>query len=682
MIPKVSICIPTYNRETFLNKTIESIIAQTYKDYEIVIVDDGSTDGTADMIKREGYPVRYFWQENSGDAAARNKLIEVARGQYISFLDSDDLLPPDAIEKMVNAFSDGEEDVIVYGPYIAIDRFGDETPRKKKKLYSGYITKNLFENILVHSCGSMFPTKLLRKVNGFDTSLRVCSDYDLWLRLSLQCRFVAVLSPLFKRRRHMGNLSRPSFANRITEYQVLENFYYNRGGQERVPFLCAMKRLGKEGYRAGRAAIREGLKDKSCSLLKQAFLRCPSIKTLFWWMVALMMADGKPITKRVSSNKLCVAFDLNPALVSKYSGFYAVGKGLLEGFEQLEEKPEYSLFYSRRYSDEANTIKSGLGDWAKLKPTLVKMRWLEDIWSVSEFPKLEFYVKDFDIYHSLHHMMPPTKGKVRVMTIHDLRRYVLPDLYIKSKLGPFELAVSRADHFMAVSGSTKNDLCNIFGVPRERVDVVHLAASYVFGPIDAPEKIFAKKKLSDKYGICLDNYFIVFSSPDRRKNIGRIINAFMMSKEKMRENLKLVVVGNLPKDDKIFEDLVADDISDSVLITGPMDEIKDIFSCADGLVFASLYEGFGIPILEAFGCGVPVITSNRSSMPEVAGDAALLVDPYDINAIAEAMIDLSNNDALRKELTERGYSRGKKFTWKKSAEKTLQVYKKLCNNSM
>ncbi|MBN1456796.1 MAG: glycosyltransferase [Sedimentisphaerales bacterium] len=682
MTPKVSICIPTYNREVFLNKTIESIIAQTYKDYEIVVVDDGSTDGTAEMIKKKGYPVRYFWQENSGDAAARNKLIEVARGQYISFLDSDDLLPPDAVEKMVDALPDNNENVIVYGPYIAIDQFGNETPRKEKKLYSGYITKNLFENILVHSCGSMFPTRVLRRARGFDTSLRVCSDYDLWLRLSLECRFIAVMSPLFKRRRHMGNLSKPSFANRLTEFKVLENFYYNRGGQEKVPFLRAMRRLSKEGYRAGRAAIREGLKDRARFLLKQAFFRYPSIKIFLWWMVALTVANDKPVRKRMPSDRLRIAFDLNPALVNRYSGFYAVGKGLLEGFEQLEEKPEYSLFYSRQYSDEANIIKDGLGDWAKLRPTLAKMRWLEDIWSISKFPTLEHYIKDFDIYHGLHHMMPPTKGKMRVMTVHDLRRYVLPDLYVKSKLGPFELAVNRADHFIAVSGSTKNDLCNIFGVPRERVDVVHLAASYVFDPIGEAEKKLVKKELSGKYGIRLDNYFIVFSSPDRRKNIGRIINAFMMSKEKLRENFKLVIVGSLPKDDNIFEDLIAEGISDSVLITGPMDDIKDIFSCADGLVFASLYEGFGIPILEAFGCGVPVITSNRSSMPEVAGDAALLVDPYDIDAVSQAMIELSNNDVLREELIERGYSRGREFTWAKSAEKTLGVYKKLCNNLM
>jgi len=682
MTPKVSICIPTYNREVFLKKTIESIVGQTYKDYEIVIVDDGSTDGTAEMIKREGYPVRYFWQENSGDAAARNKLIEVARGRYISFLDSDDLLPSDAIEKMVNALPDNGEDVIVYGPYIAINQFGDEVPRKKKKLYSGYIASNLFENILVHSCGSMFPTNLLRRANGFDTSLRVCSDYDLWLRLSLQCRFIAVPSPLFKRRRHMGNLSQPSFANRMTEFKVLENFYYNRGGHKAVPFLRAMRRLSKEGYRAGRAAIREGLKNQACLLLKQAFLRYPSIKVLLWWAVALTIADDKHLTKRIRPGKLRVAFDINPTLVNRYSGFYAVGKGLLDGFEQLDEKPEYLLFYSRQYSDEANRIKSSLGDWAKLKPTLSKMRWLKDIWSISKFPKLEFYTKDFDIYHGLHHMMPPTRGKIRVMTVHDLRRYVLPDLYVKSKLGPFELAVNRADHFIAVSESTKKDLCNIFGVPRDKVDVVHLAASYVFDSIGESEKISTKKLLSDKYDICLENYLIVFSSPDKRKNIGRIINAFMMSQQKMRKNFKLVIVGNLPKDDKIFKELAVNDISDSVLITGPIDDIKDIFSCADGLVFASLYEGFGIPILEAFGCGVPVITSDRSSMPEVAGDAALLVDPYDISAVSQAMIELSNNDALRKDLIERGYLRDRKFTWKQSAEKTLQVYKKLCNGLM
>jgi glycosyltransferase involved in cell wall biosynthesis len=185
MAPNVSVCIPTYNREHLLKETLDSVFAQTYKNFEVVIVDDGSTDGTKEMLEKNGYNVRYHWQANSGDAAARNKLIELANGKYISFLDSDDLLYPDALEKMVDAIPQNAENVIVYGPYVAIDEHGNILHRRKKNLYSGRITENLFENILIHSCGSLFPKKVLVEARGFNTSLPVCSDYDLWLRLSL-----------------------------------------------------------------------------------------------------------------------------------------------------------------------------------------------------------------------------------------------------------------------------------------------------------------------------------------------------------------------------------------------------------------------------------------------------------------------------------------------------------------
>ncbi len=285
-IVTVSVCIPTYNRKDYLKETLESVFAQTYKDYEVVIVDDGSTDGTDEMIKQAGYNVRYFWQENAGDAAARNRLVELAQGQYISFLDSDDLLVPDAIERMMAAMSVQNEDVIVYGPYIAIDRNGKVCKRKRKKLYSGNITQPLFENILVHSCGSLFPKKILEEAGRFDTSLPVCSDYALWLQLSLKFCFIALSGPTFKRRRHTGNLSERSFANRKAELNILENFYYNGGGKEHVLKRIAMKRLSKEGYRAGRCAMREGLTETASQLLAQSFRRCPDIKSLLWWMIA------------------------------------------------------------------------------------------------------------------------------------------------------------------------------------------------------------------------------------------------------------------------------------------------------------------------------------------------------------------------------------------------------------
>jgi glycosyltransferase involved in cell wall biosynthesis len=280
-MPTVSICIPTYNRRDYLRETLASIFAQTYKDYEVVIVDDGSTDGTEEILKKTAYPVRYYWQENAGDAAARNKLIELATGEYIAFLDSDDLLVPDAIERMAAVMQREAEPVIVYGPYLRIDQHGNITGKSKRKLYSGFVTKYLFQDVFVHSCGSMFPKSVLEEAGRFDTSLSVCSDYDLWLRLSLKYRFVAMSKPTFKRRRHPGNLSTRSLQNRIAELEVLERFYYERGGDKVVPKRIAMRRLSKQAYRAGKYAL-AGEPQKAKGLFVKSLRFHPSLKAMFY----------------------------------------------------------------------------------------------------------------------------------------------------------------------------------------------------------------------------------------------------------------------------------------------------------------------------------------------------------------------------------------------------------------
>jgi glycosyltransferase involved in cell wall biosynthesis len=170
---------------------------------------------------------------------------------------------------------------------------------------------------------------------------------------------------------------------------------------------------------------------------------------------------------------------------------------------------------------------------------------------------------------------------------------------------------------------------------------------------------------------------LTFSSSDKRKNISRTINAFLSAEKRLPGNYKLVILGNLPKKDKEFDSIDFNKLADNIILTGPVDDIQDLLCCADCLVFASLYEGFGIPILEAFSCGLPVIASNCSSMPEVAGDAALLVDPYDEKSISEAMVRICSDIQLRNRLIDSGTQRFKQFSWKKTALKTLQVYKKL-----
>ncbi|MGA2916035.1 MAG: glycosyltransferase [Sedimentisphaerales bacterium] len=693
-MPNISVCIPTYNREHLLKETLESVFAQTYKDFEVVIVDDGSTDGTKEMLEKNGFNVRYYWQENQGDATTRNKLIKLANGKYISFLDSDDLLYPDSLEQMAAAMPNNAEDVVVYGPYVAIDEKGDILHRRRKRLYNGRITKRLFEDILIHSCGSLFPKKILVEAGGFNPALNVCSDYDLWLRLSLKYDFISLRRPVFKRRRHSGNISKISFANRSIEYKVLEDFYFKGGGSNVIPHRWAMIRLSKELYRVARSAVRESMKTKACELLKKSLKQHFSLKTILWLGIAQgrlhpslwisqdysdRKPQSRPAAKRNKSiSDIKVVMDFNPVLVNKFSGFYTFGIGLLKGLSQLEERPEMIMFCSSQLAAKAEELK----EYEKQKifqfrtPT-INMRWLENFWNYFDYPKLQYLTGNFDVYHCYHHLMPPTSSKPRLMTVHDLRRYKLPQLYPKSKLAFFEAAVKRADHFLAVSQSTKNDLCSIFGIKEDKVDIISHATEIEPFEITFEQKNNMLRSLSEKLGRQIDDYFIAISSPDSRKNISRIVEAFETAKKSLRENIILVVIGQLPKREKEFSDRIKGDFYSDVFWAGTVDDLRPWFGCAKALIFASLYEGFGIPILEAFACGTAVITSNISSMPEVADDAALYVDPFSTESIAGGIGKISNDERLRRKLTAAGVERNKLFTWEKTAKKVVEVYSKL-----
>jgi len=284
---KVSICIPTYNRKEYLKETLDSIAKQSFKNYEIVIVDDGSTDGTKEMVDSLNMPINYYWQENAGDAAARNKLIDLAKGQYLAFIDSDDLFLPDSIENLVNVIEANDADVIAYGSYYRIDAESNVYGKNKKILRSGFITRYLFETIMVHSCGVMIPRKLLLN-KKFNTSMRVCSDYDRWLDLSTKYPFVATNKPTFKRRRHSLNLSILTYAHSLTQYQVLRKFYYEKNGREFVPDKVARKVLSRELRRLGRMAILENRPKHGCKLLKKSFYIYGNPKSLFYWMIACL----------------------------------------------------------------------------------------------------------------------------------------------------------------------------------------------------------------------------------------------------------------------------------------------------------------------------------------------------------------------------------------------------------
>jgi glycosyltransferase involved in cell wall biosynthesis len=288
MIPKVSVCIPTYNSKDYLREAINSVFAQTYKEYEVVVLDDGSTDGTGEMVKDLHHVIRYFRTEHIGQYPARNKLVELAKGRYVTFLDADDLLFPDALERLYYVIESHGPNVFAYGSHVGINEAGKEIRTRHHKLPSGFITADLFERIHVHSCGTLCHRRLFEEAGGFDTSLNRCAAYKLFLKLSLNHEFIAVEGPVFKRRRHSGNIADRSFIGRKIEFEVLEEFYFKGGGRDVIPHNRAMKRLSQEAYRAGCAADRENLPEQARKYLYLSLRLNLNLKSLAYWIRALI----------------------------------------------------------------------------------------------------------------------------------------------------------------------------------------------------------------------------------------------------------------------------------------------------------------------------------------------------------------------------------------------------------
>ena len=222
-MPWVSVIIPTYNRRDLLREAIRSVLEQSFRDFELIVVDDGSEDGTREMIQRE-FPglLTYLYQENQGVSRARNRGIETSRGKYIAFLDSDDLWLKKKLERQVQFMQQNPEAMICYTDEIWIRRGVRVNPKKKHAKHSGWIYPQCLPLCIISPSSVLMRRELLEEVGGFDPEFPVCEDYDLWLRVAL--RYPIHLIPeklIVKRGGHPDQLSHRSWGNDIWRVRAL-----------------------------------------------------------------------------------------------------------------------------------------------------------------------------------------------------------------------------------------------------------------------------------------------------------------------------------------------------------------------------------------------------------------------------------------------------------------------------
>ncbi len=309
-------------------------------------------------------------------------------------------------------------------------------------------------------------------------------------------------------------------------------------------------------------------------------------------------------------------------------------------------------------------------------------RYLNVLWYRWRMPlPATLFVGPTDIYHGPDFVLPPLNKKVRkVVTIHDLAflehpEYAVPSLaaYL-SKVVPE--AVAAADVVATVSSEVSRTLIKHFQTPREKLVVIPNGIAPYFRRISDPLLLNATQhKFGLKHPLVLG-----VGTLEPRKNHAGLIKAFYEAQKKKGGPAMLALAGGPGWLYEETRKLVADlKLERKVRFLGRVSDLEliTLYSMADVFAFPSFFEGFGIPPLEAMACGAPVITSNASSLPEVAGDAALLVDPNDSVAMAQAIQTLLENEELRSQLVQKGYLQAQKYTWDSSARRMLQVYRKL-----
>lgn len=306
------------------------------------------------------------------------------------------------------------------------------------------------------------------------------------------------------------------------------------------------------------------------------------------------------------------------------------------------------------------------------------------IWEQSILP-MKSSEKNIEILHCPAHVSPLVSSKKIILTIHDLafkllpKTFKLPNRIYLNNIVP--VSIKKADKIIAVSKNTKKDIIEQYNIPSDKITVIYNGINNDYKVIDKSDII---NKIKKKYN--LSNEFILYlGTLEPRKNITNLIKAYSLYKSKLNNEIKLVIAGGkgwLYED--VFSLVEEKQLEEDVVFTGYVDEedIVPLYNAATLFVYPSLYEGFGLPPLEAMACGTPVITSNVSSLPEVVGDAAITVDPHNINKLSQAINRILDNENLQNEMIQKGIERSKKFTWEKTARETIKIYEKVLNQKL
>jgi glycosyltransferase involved in cell wall biosynthesis len=365
------------------------------------------------------------------------------------------------------------------------------------------------------------------------------------------------------------------------------------------------------------------------------------------------------------------------AAVRQQAGIGRYARSLVRALAQLDASNQYRLFVAGGGDD-------GLGAWPPnfvSRPVPLSDRWLHIAWQRLRLPlPVQLVTGPLDLFHSPDFVLPPLGRAPAILTVHDLSFLRVPECFVPEFRAYLEKAVrravGRAAHILADSASTRHDLISLLGVEEGRVSVLYPGVEPRFGPIDDDtlrESVRARYELPQRFVLGLGTL-------QPRKNFVGLIEAFaklVTHSHPATADVHLLIVGG--------KGWMADDIPAAISRLGIEDRVRilgfvadedlpAIYNLAGAFAFPSLYEGFGLPVLEAMACGTPVVAADNSSLPEVVGEAGLLVAANDREALAGALFRLLTDQPLRARLSAAGQQQAERFSWKAAARQLLATY--------
>lgn len=363
------------------------------------------------------------------------------------------------------------------------------------------------------------------------------------------------------------------------------------------------------------------------------------------------------------------------------TGVSTYTKKLVENLLKIDRENLYVLFGSslrskKKLADFAGSLKDHQNCQVKIfsyPPTV-----LEFLWNKLHVLPIEKFIGEVDILHSSDWTQPPVKSAntKKVTTIHDMIPYLFPSSVhpkiVKSHKRRLERVKKEADLILADSETTKDDVVKFMQIDESKIKVIYLAPSEEFNPQDE-DKV---KEVLEKYKI-KKPYILSVATQEPRKNIQKVLDVFEKIASE-RPEFRLVLTGKYGWGPGLRS-------PENVIWTGyvPQEDLTSLYSGCRVFVYPSLYEGFGLPILEAMACGAPVITSNNSSMVEIAKDAAILVDPRSDGQIKKAIdLVLDLNLENYQKMVRASLDRARKYTWLKTAKETLKAYEEVAKQQM